>query len=73
MDDYERRSRVISLVYDVLRDDVPVPDDAKESEILSALAKTFAERALDAAAREAAQPEIDPDKLPRFIRYPKDG
>ena len=45
-DDFERRSRLISLVYEVLRDMETPAEGATEISTLSALSQAFAERAI---------------------------
>jgi hypothetical protein len=62
-DDFERRGRLISLVYEVLRDMESPPDGATDGAMSSALSRAFAEKAIALANSEPAAPETGP-KLP---------
>lgn len=45
MDEFERRSRLVSLAYEVLRDMEPPADEATTEVMLSALSQAFLDRA----------------------------
>ena len=54
MDELERRSRLISLAYEVLRDMEPPADGATEMAMLSDLSRAFFEKAAAVGNFEAA-------------------
>jgi hypothetical protein len=61
----ERRSRLVSLAYEVLETiDLPSPD-ASEREVLAALASAFHQKALIAAEAELNAPRDEP-ALPEY-------
>jgi hypothetical protein len=55
-DDFKRRSRLISLVYEVLRDMESPADGASEGAICSVLSKAFAEKAVALPKIEGVEP-----------------
>ena len=61
-DDFERRSRLVSLVYEVLRDMKAPTDDA--TSMATALARAFSDKATALANLEAAAPRVREPKLP---------
>jgi hypothetical protein len=64
-DEIDRRSRLVSLVYEVLRDLKP-PADATDSEILSVLSQAFLAKMT--APAEPAPPTAHEDRLsPMFL------
>ncbi len=54
MDELERRSRLISLAYEVLRDMEPPADGATEMVMLSDLSRAFLDKAIALGNFEAA-------------------
>ena len=57
-DEIERRSRLVLLVYEVLRDIETPPEDATNVAVFSALARAFFDKAATAQAHiEAAAPK----------------
>ena len=58
-DDFDRRSRMISLVYNVLRDMESPAGGATEKAMCSTLSKAFADRALALSRLEATEPSAD--------------
>jgi hypothetical protein len=61
-DEYERRSRLISLVYEVLRDMKTPTDDA--TSMARDLSRAFSDKATALANLEAAAPRVRGAKLP---------
>ncbi len=61
-DDLERRSRLVSLVYEVLRD-MKAPTDEAMS-MATALSRAFSDKATALANLEAAAPKVRKPKLP---------
>jgi hypothetical protein len=61
-DDFERRSRLISLVYEVLRD-MKTPTDEATS-MATDLSRAFSDKATALANLEAAAPRVLKPKLP---------
>lgn len=55
-DDFDQRSRLISLVYEVLRNMELPTDGATKEAMCSALAKAFADKAIASPDLEAAAP-----------------
>ncbi len=55
-DEIERRSRLISLAYEVLRDMETPADEATNMTVFSALSRAFFDRATTLAALEAEAP-----------------
>ena len=53
-DEFERRSRLISLVYEVLRDMKTPPDEATSMETFSDLSRAFSDKVKTVANLEAA-------------------
>jgi hypothetical protein len=53
-DEYERRSRLISLVYEVLRDMKTPPDEATSMAAFSDLSRAFSDKATTLTNLEAA-------------------
>jgi hypothetical protein len=62
-DDFERRARLISLVYEVLRDVETPADGATESAISLTLSRAFADKAIAVANSKPVPPDTGP-KLP---------
>jgi hypothetical protein len=62
-DDLERRSRLVSLVYDVLRD-MKTTGEATSVAMCSQLSWAFLDRATALANIEAAKPEVRGPKVP---------
>jgi hypothetical protein len=60
-DDFERRSRLVSLVYEVLRD-MEAPTDEAASMVF--LSRAFSDKATALANLEAAAPKARRPKLP---------
>jgi hypothetical protein len=54
--DFDRRSRLVSLVYEVLRD-IKMPHDATDGERLSLLSQAFSDKAIAPTRREALEPK----------------
>jgi hypothetical protein len=61
--DFDRRSRLISLVYEVLRTVEMPTDGATEMATCEALSRAFSDKAIALATLEAAPPKTSP-KLP---------
>jgi hypothetical protein len=61
-DEYERRSRLISLVYEVLRDMKTPRDDA--TSMATDLSRAFSDKATALANLKAAEPRVRERKLP---------
>jgi hypothetical protein len=55
-DDYDRRSRLVGLVYEVLRD-IKMPEDATDRERLLLLCRAFSDKATAPAKPEAREPK----------------
>ena len=55
-DEYERRSRLISLVYEVLRDMASPADDATDMALFSHLSRAFFDKAAALSSVEAVAP-----------------
>jgi hypothetical protein len=55
-DEIERRCRLVSLVYEVLRDMETPAEETTSTAVLSALSRAFLEKATAEATREAAAP-----------------
>jgi hypothetical protein len=60
MDEFERRSWLVSLAYEVLRDMEPPADDATDMAVLSDLSRAFYVRAAALANREASTSRKSP-------------
>jgi hypothetical protein len=56
-DEIRRRSRLVLLVYEVLRDMETPPEEATNTAVLSALSRAFSEKATAQASGEAAPRE----------------
>jgi hypothetical protein len=61
-DDFERRSRLISLVYEVLRDMKAPPDEATTVAMFSDLSRAFSDKATALAKLEATAPRVSAPK-----------
>jgi hypothetical protein len=57
-DEIKRRSRLVLLVYEVLRDMETPAEEATNAAVLSALSRAFLEKATAQALREAAVPAV---------------
>jgi hypothetical protein len=55
-DELERRSRLVFLVYDVLRDMETPAEEATNTAVLSALSRAFSDKAAAQSDRETAAP-----------------
>jgi hypothetical protein len=66
-DDLERRSRLVSLVYEVLRDMKAPTDDATSMATCSQLSRAFSDKATALANIEAAAPKVRGPTLPASI------
>ncbi len=65
-EELERRSRLVALVYEVLRKVEAPADGATDIETCSILSRAFAEKAIELANHEAAEPRTGRDlKTPR--------
>jgi hypothetical protein len=67
MNEIERRSRLVLLVYEVLRDMETPAEGATNTAVLSALSRAFSDKATAEAKREAAAPR-ERGKLVMFSR-----
>ena len=56
-DEMKRRSRLVLLVYEVLRDMETPAEEATNTAVLSALSRAFSEKAAAQSNREAAAPK----------------
>jgi hypothetical protein len=63
-DEYERRSRLVSLAYEVLREMKTPADDATNMAMLSDLSRAFLDKATALANVEATAPWMRGPKLP---------
>jgi hypothetical protein len=63
-DEYERRSRLVSLTYEVLRDMKTPTDEVTNMTMFSDLSRAFFEKATALANLEAAAPRVRGPKLP---------
>ena len=68
MDEFERRSRLVSVAYDVLRDMEPPADGATTAVVLSALSQAFLDKAA-AVAKLEGRPRGATRKSPMVWRY----
>jgi hypothetical protein len=66
-DDLERRSRLISLVYEVLRDMKTPTDEATNRAMFSDLSQAFLDKATELENLEAAAPTLRGPKLPKSM------
>jgi hypothetical protein len=57
-DEYERRSRLVSLAYEVLREMKPPADDATSMAMCSYLSRAFLDKATALANVEATAPRV---------------
>jgi hypothetical protein len=65
LDTVERQSRLVTLVYQVLRTLEPPPVDALEGEVLAALASAFHRQAVVAIEAERSAPQ-GKSRLPEY-------
>jgi hypothetical protein len=63
-DDLERRSRLISLVYEVLRDMKSPTDEATKMAMFSDLSRAFLDKATALENLETAAPRVRETRLP---------
>lgn len=74
LDTVERQSRLVTLVYQVLRTLEPPPVDTLEGEVLAALASAFHRRAVVAMEAEAlAATEVERGRPRGKSRLPEDA
>jgi hypothetical protein len=66
-DELDQRSRLISLVYEVLREMQAPAEDATEMAVLSALSRAFTDHAI-ALDLETAAPKAPPKSPPKSPR-----
>ena len=70
MDEYERRSRLVSLAYEVLRDMKTPTDEATNMAMCSDLSRAFFDKAAALGILEAAAPQPR-RKAPGMFSVPK--
>jgi hypothetical protein len=68
-DELERRSRLISLVYEVLRDMKSPADETTNMAMFSDLSRAFLDKATALENLEAAAPRVREPKLPASMHF----
>jgi hypothetical protein len=73
--EFERRSRLVSLVYDVLRDMETPANEATSTEVLSALSQAFLDKmaVLDKATAQAKGMVANPPKRQKVMMLSTPG
>jgi hypothetical protein len=73
--EFERRSRLVSLVYDVLRDMETPANEATSTEVLSALSQAFLDKmdVLDKATAQAKGMVAKPPKRQKVMMFSTPG
>ncbi len=67
-DEHERRSRLVTLVYEVLRDMESPADDATDMMLFSELSRAFFDKAAALASLKAVAPRAQ-EKSPTIVEY----
>jgi hypothetical protein len=68
-DEIERRSRLVFLVYEVLRDIEAPAEEMTNTAVLSALSRAFLDKATAQANREAAAPKERSKERSKLVMF----